>query len=63
MWFLQNVRKPLALPYKNKIAHMNALDFCQNFKNLIFGTFWALLTRWNFFSKIAVRHVPYFKTI
>ena len=45
---------------------MNELDFCQNPQNIIFGaffgTFWALLTRRDFFSKIRLRHVFYFMT-
>ena len=46
---------------------MNGLDFCQNPKNLnsgpFIGTFWALMTNWNLFFKIELRHFSYFMTI
>ena len=54
MLFLKKVKKPIdtfVLEQKKNHICLSGYDFCQYPKNLIFGTFWALLAHPNFYSK------------
>ena len=59
--FGKKYKKIIGTSYCSKKAYLNGLDFCQNPKNLILGTFKPCTpSPLNLFAKIGIRHFSYF---